>query len=90
MWLGGVPPRIIERVLDHTSGTLGGVAGTYNRFQYLEEMRDPLARWASHVEAVVAVATCREQSLSCEAGRAGPGHDRAASQLSYPAILRNQ
>lgn len=45
----GVAPHVVERILNHTSGTLGGVAGVYNRFGYLPEMRDALERWASFV-----------------------------------------
>lgn len=44
-----VPPHVIERILNHTSGTFGGVAGIYNRFGYLDEMRDALEAWSSHV-----------------------------------------
>lgn len=45
-----VPPHIVERVLNHASGQLGGVAGIYNRFQYLDEMRGALNRWGEYVE----------------------------------------
>jgi len=76
----GVAPHVIERVLNHTSGTFGGVAGIYNRFQYLSEMRDALERWATHVEALLQrseeqggwrhassrpAATCRGARQSC-------------------------
>jgi hypothetical protein len=44
-----VAPHIIERVLNHTTGTLGGVAGIYNRFGYLDEMREALQRWSDHL-----------------------------------------
>lgn len=44
-----VPPHVIERVLNHSTGQLGGIAGVYNRFQYLNEMRDALEKWAEHV-----------------------------------------
>ena len=44
-----VPPHVIERVLNHTTGTLGGVAGIYNRFGYLSEMKDALDQWANHL-----------------------------------------
>ena len=44
-----VPPHVIERVLNHTTGTLGGVAGIYNRFGYLDEMRAALDLWAKHI-----------------------------------------
>ena len=56
----GVSPHVIERILNHTGGILGGVAGIYNRFQYLPEMRRGLDSWASHVRSLTehaAVAT---------------------------------
>jgi integrase len=40
-----VPPHVIERVLNHASGTFAGVAGVYNRFGYLDEMRGALEAW---------------------------------------------
>ena len=48
-----VPPHIIERVLNHTTGTLGGVAGIYNRYGYLAEMRQALEHWSGRVGALV-------------------------------------
>ena len=47
----GVSPHVVERILNHTTGTLGGVAGVYNRFGYLPEMRAALKTWAKHVVA---------------------------------------
>ena len=44
-----VPPHVIERVLNHASGTFAGVAGVYNRFGYLDEMRSALDTWERHV-----------------------------------------
>ena len=49
----GVAPHVIERILNHTSGTLGGVAGIYNRFSYLQDMRSALELWATHVGNIV-------------------------------------
>ena len=49
----GVPPHVVERILNHTSGTFGGVAGIYNRFGYLPEMRDALNRWSIFVVSLV-------------------------------------
>ncbi len=45
----GVSPHVVERILNHTTGTFGGVAGVYNRFQYMPEMREALERWERHV-----------------------------------------
>lgn len=47
-----VPPHVVERVLNHITGTLGGVAGVYNRFAYLDEMRGALERWQARVLAI--------------------------------------
>ena len=49
----GVAQHVVERVLNHASGTFAGVAGVYNRFGYLPEMRDALERWEKHVLALV-------------------------------------
>jgi len=45
----GTSPHVVERILNHTSGTFGGVAGVYNRFQYVPEMRQALEQWAAHI-----------------------------------------
>ena len=47
-----VAPHVVERILNHTSGTFGGVASVYNRFGYLPEMRAALERWAIHVGSI--------------------------------------
>jgi len=41
----GVAPHVVERVLNHSSGTFAGVAGVYNRFSYVDEMRAALELW---------------------------------------------
>ena len=46
----GTPPHIVEKILNHTSGTFAGVAGIYNRFEYVSEMQVALDRWAAHVD----------------------------------------
>jgi integrase len=50
----GVPPHVVEAVLNHISGTKAGVAGTYNRALYLPERRQALDHWGAHVAALVA------------------------------------
>ena len=41
----GIPPHVVEKILNHVTGTLGGVAGVYNRFGYDEEKRRALEAW---------------------------------------------
>ena len=45
-----VPLHVIELVLNHRSKSLSGVAGIYNRHEYLDEQRAALERWARHLE----------------------------------------
>ena len=39
-----VQPHIVERILNHATGTISGVAAIYNRFSYMDEMREALSR----------------------------------------------
>jgi integrase len=50
----GIPPHVVDRVLNHSSGTIRGVAAIYNRFQYEGERRTALAAWASYVSRLTA------------------------------------
>jgi integrase len=44
-----IPPHVVDKVLNHTSGTIRGVAAVYNRFEYLEERRAALEAWGGYV-----------------------------------------
>jgi integrase len=46
-------PHVVDRVLNHTSGTIRGVARVYNRFDYLDERKAALEAWGRAVEAIV-------------------------------------
>lgn len=47
----GVPPHIVERILNHISAKdVGGLTGIYQRFQYAEERKRALLKWSSYVE----------------------------------------
>lgn len=46
----GVAPHVVEKILNHSTGTFAGVAGVYNRFEYRKEMREALALWAAHIK----------------------------------------
>jgi integrase len=49
----GVSLVVIEKVLNHVSGSLGGIVGIYQRHEYAEEKRQSLQLWADHVERLV-------------------------------------
>ena len=48
-----VLPHVVDRVLNHTSGTIRGVARVYNRFDYQEERKAALEAWGRKVDAIV-------------------------------------
>ena len=49
----GVPLPVTEKVLNHISGSLGGIVGVYQRHDYEAERRVALERWADHISALV-------------------------------------
>jgi integrase len=49
-----VAPHIVEAILGHYSGHRAGVAGVYNRAQYILERRRALERWADHITGLTA------------------------------------
>jgi len=49
----GISPHVIEKVLNHVTGSLAGVAGVYNRYGYVAEKRHALEAWAAHVARVI-------------------------------------
>lgn len=49
----GTPIHVIEKILDHRSGTISGVAAIYNRHSYLEEARLWMGRFEKHLMGVV-------------------------------------
>jgi integrase len=59
----GISPLVVELVVNHASGTRGGVAGTYNRAELLPERRAALDRWATHVAGLVAPQPSKVVSL---------------------------
>jgi integrase len=49
----GVGLPVIEKVLNHTSGSFAGVVGVYQRHDFAGEKRKALEIWGAHVAAVV-------------------------------------
>jgi hypothetical protein len=48
----------LEKLLNHVSGSLGGIVGVYQRHEFMDEMRDAIFHetWLSHI---------LETNLSC-------------------------
>lgn len=49
----GIPVRVTEAVLNHTSGTGGGIVAVYQRHDYADEKRNALEAWAKFVASLV-------------------------------------
>jgi integrase len=47
------PPHVVDKILNHVSGTIRGVAAVYNRFEYLDERRAALEAWGRYVDNLV-------------------------------------
>ena len=46
----GVQMPVVEKILNHTSGSFGGVAGVYQRFDFADEKAAALAKWAAFLD----------------------------------------
>jgi integrase len=49
----GVQLHVVEKILNHSSGSFRGVAGIYQRYDFAKEKRAALDAWASYVESLV-------------------------------------
>lgn len=49
----GVPLQVVEKLLTHSSGSLGGVAGAYNRYEYAEDMYRAQVLWESKLREII-------------------------------------
>ncbi len=45
----GINPYVVEKVLNHVSGTFSGVLGVYQQYGYDKEKREALNKWAEYV-----------------------------------------
>ena len=48
----GVNLPVVEKVLNHTSGSFGGVAGVYQRYDFADEKRRALCAWANRLDVL--------------------------------------
>jgi integrase len=49
----GINLPVIEKVLNHTSGSFAGIVGVYQRHDFADEKRRALERWGAHVADLV-------------------------------------
>jgi integrase len=53
----GIAPHVADKILNHQSGTISGVAAVYQRHTFLAERKDALERWGAHIDQIVADAS---------------------------------
>ena len=46
-------PHVVERLLNHSSGTISGVAAIYNRHAYMAEMREAIQKWEKYLAVLI-------------------------------------
>jgi integrase len=49
----GVAPHVADKILNHQSGTISGVAAVYQRHEFLRERKDALELWGAHVGKII-------------------------------------
>src|SRR5215472_12677616 len=49
----GVAPHVADKILNHQSGTISGVAAVYQRHEFIAERRAALDLWGSHVNELL-------------------------------------
>jgi len=51
----GVAPHVVEAILNHVSGTIRGVARTYNRATFAKPKKIALDAWGTYVEGLIEI-----------------------------------
>jgi integrase len=49
----GINLPVIEKVLNHASGSFAGIVGVYQRHSFADEKRAALEAWGKHVDSLV-------------------------------------
>ncbi len=49
----GIQPHVADKILNHQSGTISGVAAVYQRHEFLEERKTALDAWGNYVQSLL-------------------------------------
>ena len=84
----GVRLEVTEAVLNHVSGSRGGIAGVYQRHDWAAEKRAALDAWASHVPTVSEnkIPANKNRSACKNICLTGPGARRLRKRSSKEAL----
>jgi integrase len=59
----GIAPHVADKILNHQSGTISGVAAVYQRHDFLAERKDAIERWGRHVRKILTDASSDRRSI---------------------------
>lgn len=51
----GTPIHVVEKLLNHVSGSLAGVAGVYNRYNYMDEMIEAVHQYDEWLKSTLSI-----------------------------------
>jgi len=88
----GVAPHVADKILNHQSGTISGVAAVYQRHEFLAERKEALERWGNHV-GKLGTRKNRDASSQASEKRHLPMSalpSVADSALTYPTSAKGQ
>ena len=49
----GIAPHVADKIMNHQSGTISGVAAVYQRHEFLDERKTALEAWSNYVQALM-------------------------------------
>ncbi|MEJ2374398.1 MAG: tyrosine-type recombinase/integrase [Pseudolabrys sp.] len=56
----GVAPHVADKILNHQSGTISGVAAVYQRHDFMAERKQALDGWGAHIGALLITAAPKQ------------------------------
>jgi hypothetical protein len=57
----GVAPHVADKILNHQSGAISGIAAVYQRHEFLAERRAATELWSCHVERILSAGTREDE-----------------------------
>jgi integrase len=54
----GLSPVVVDKILNHQSGSVRGIMAVYQRGQYLEERRTAMKAWAAFIQSLNKDGSC--------------------------------
>jgi integrase len=66
----GIAPHVVDKILNHSAGTIRGVAAVYNRHAYLDERKAALEAWGRRLMTLVRPKTAPNNIVAMDRARA--------------------